>query len=203
MKHAMKTGCIAVTLTLTAVVLLGCNPPDPTDPQVPDRVEPESVTPAASEEHGKPGAPVQVDYEVTGTPVVGQVTEIVLEFHTSIDDAPVYASYQPVDSSGLVLVDAAADRTAVSMQAEGEGRAGREQLRVIPQQEGRHFVNVLVEVETDAGPLVRSLSIPVEVAGLGANLQNDLPREPQQPPVETDSAGETVIPMPARERREE
>lgn len=201
MKHSPITGGKVVTLVAVAVIMLGCKPPDPTDPRLPDGAGSESITSLAAADHGKPGAPVQVEYEVAGTPVVGQVTEILLDFKTGIADAPVYARYRAVDSSGLKVVDAASGRTAVNMRAEGAGRAGREQLRIIPQREGRHFINVSVEIETEAGPVIRSLSIPVDVAGLGANLQNGLPEQPRLPPVETDPAGEAVIPMPARERR--
>lgn len=203
-RQLLKTARVLGLLVVAPFVLLACDPPpDPTDPRVPkedsQRLSEEQVT-AVTADQGKPGAPVKVSYEMTGTPVVGQVSEIELDFETSISDAPVYVSYAPVDSSAVSLVDAPAGRAALPMQAEGNGRAGHDKIRIIPRRDGRHFVTVLVEVQTDTGPMTNSVSIPVEVAGLGANLQSPGAAAPQQPPVETDASGESVIPMPARER---
>jgi hypothetical protein len=204
MNRSVKITSLSAALVTASLLLLACDPPpDPTDPRVPEdgvrQLSAETVT-AVTAEEGKPGAPVQVSYEISGTPLVGQVTEIELKFDTSIPDAPVYVSYAPVDDSAVNLVDTPAGKVPVSMQAEGRGRAGRDQLRIIPQREGRHFVTVLVEVETENGPMTRSVSVPVEVAGIGANLQTPSRSEPEQPAVETDASGEAVIPMPARER---
>jgi hypothetical protein len=200
MKHVLKATCISAALVAATTLLLACDPrPDPTDPRVPERTEPESV---AAVEQGKPAAPVQVDYEVTGTPVVDQVTEIALEFRTAME-APVYATYRPVDSSAISLVDAAPGRVALAMQSDGEGIAGSDRLRIIPHREGRHFINVVVDVETEDGPVTRSLSIPIEVAGLGASLRGKDAEELQRPTVETEASGEAIISMPAREREQE
>ncbi|MCW8196263.1 hypothetical protein F6455_15830 [Proteobacteria bacterium 005FR1] len=204
MNRSVKIAGMSAALATASLLLLACDPPpDPTDPRVPQggvqQLSADTVT-AVSAEQGKPGAPVEVSYEVSGTPLVGQVTEIELKFDTSISEAPVYVSYVPVDDSAINLVDTPPGKVPVSMQAEGRGRAGRDQLRVIPQREGRHFVTVLVEVETENGPMTRSVSVPVEVAGIGAKLQAPSQSEPQQPPVETDANGEAVISMPARER---
>ncbi|HLU07078.1 MAG TPA: hypothetical protein VKZ91_11030 [Woeseiaceae bacterium] len=139
---------------------------------------------------GKPSAPISIDYTVIGTPVVGQPVNINLEVSSSLGNRPVTLNYRINDARNLSFPQAQAQRVALSAPA-GAGRAAQ-QVTVVPQREGRLYLNVSAEVETDEGMMMKSMAIPIQVG-----------RAPEQQETNGElregADGETVISMPAEE----
>jgi hypothetical protein len=138
---------------------------------------------------GKPSAPISMEYEVLGNPVVGSPVAINVRISASSEFGPVEVRYSIPDYSALVFQQGQVERVKVNMRDAVDLR----QLAVIPQREGRAFVNVSAEVQTPGGIMIKSMAIPVQVGGGLAKPQ--LNGELRQGP-----DGETVISMPAEER---
>jgi hypothetical protein len=149
-----------------------------------------SSTPGVPASSGKPSAPISIDYTVIGTPVVGQPVNINLEVSTSLGNRPVTLNYRINDARNLSFPQAQPQRVALAAPADA-GRAAQ-QVTVIPQREGRLYLNVSAEVETEAGMMMKSMAIPIQVG-----------RAPQQQETNGELRegldGETVISMPAEE----
>lgn len=139
---------------------------------------------------GKPSAPVTIDYTVIGTPVIGQPVNINLEVTSSLGRRPVTLNYRINDARNLAFAQAQPQRVALAAPAD-TGRAAQ-QVTVIPQREGRLYLNVSAEVETDEGMLMKSMAIPIQVG-----------KAPQQRgtngELREQANGEAVISMPAEE----
>ena len=99
-------------------------------------------------------------------------------------------SYQVMDPVVLFLPETQAREALFTEVAEGQIRSPR--VSVIPQAEGRSYLGVLVEIDTDEGLWTRAASIPIQVGNVRAEprLNGEL---------QTDEQGEAVISMPARE----
>lgn len=139
---------------------------------------------------GKPGAPIRIDYTIIGTPVVGQPVGISLEVSSSLRNRPVTLNYRINDARNLRFPEAQAER--VALPAFGETDRVTQQVTVVPQREGRLYLNVYAEVETAEGMLLKSIAIPIQV-GRAPRLE-ETNGEPRQTP-----DGETVISLPADE----
>ena len=135
---------------------------------------------------GKPSAPISIDYEVLGKPVVGTPVAINVDIGGTGDTGPVAVSYSINDASALTFQEGQVE--ALEMRATGE--TNRQQLAVIPHREGRLYVNVSAEVQTPGGSMIKSISIPIQVgsAPATATINGELKEGPD---------GETVISMPA------
>ena len=74
-------------------------------------------------------------------------------------------SYQVVDPVVLFLPETQAREALFTEVAEGQIRSSR--VSVIPQAEGRSYLGVLVEIDTEEGLLTRAASIPIPGARRG------------------------------------
>lgn len=132
----------------------------------------------------KPSGPVQIDYTIIGTPVVGQPVAIELQLKSLLTSEPVTLSYQIGDSTALQLPEGQARQ--VSLAAIQKDAPDVQQVRVIPLREGRLYLDVSASVQTEQGRLTTVTAIPIEVG-----------KQPQAPApeagVETrDASGEAV-----------
>ena len=148
------------------------------------------ASPEAQASAGKPSAPIRIDYTVIGTPIVGQPVNINLEVSSSLGNRPVTLNYRINDARNLAFPQAQAQRVALAAPADS-GRAAQ-QVTVVPQREGRLYLNVSAEVETAEGMLMKSMAIPIQVGS--APEQQETNGELQE-----DADGEAVISMPAEE----
>lgn len=189
---------LTILLPLFTFGVTGCQPPEPTDPTVDASASASERQASPLPVQNKPSAPVTVEHEVLGRPTVGQPTEIELSFASSEADATVTASYRIADPAALSFVEMPRDKMPVAMQRANGGGKGLQRLWIRPHSEGRHYLNVLTEIETAAGSLSKSTSIPIDVAGLGAQLQNKQVQQMPEAEPQVDSAGEAIISMPAR-----
>jgi len=139
---------------------------------------------------GKPTAPVSIEYDIVGKAVVGQPVGINLRVQPNRQGQAVTLHYRVNDSSAMLFPESQAQR--IDMPASDDKQPRLQQVTVIPQREGRLFLNVSAEVETENGAMFRSLAIPIQVgAGSRPPAVNGEVRETAD--------GETVISMPASE----
>ena len=134
---------------------------------------------------GKPMAPISMSYEVVGNPIIG--APVLINVTVNSSQGPVKVLYSIPDASALSFQQGQVERLELTDPTVG----GSQQLSVIPQREGRLFVNVSAEVQTPNGPMIRSMAIPLKVgaAPADASSNGELKKGPD---------GETVISMPAQ-----
>jgi len=171
-------------------VLAGCNTETATEE--PAAAETATAGKAAQREMspGKPSAPVTISYDVLGTPRVGQPVAVEINLSSPTVDRPMRLSYSVSDPDSLVLPEDQPKEISLSIP-EGEGRASR-QVTVVPQREGRVYLNVTAEVDTEIGTMLKSMAIPLSV-GRGE------PEPEVNGELKETADGETVVSMPAEE----
>ena len=143
----------------------------------------------ASKSPGKPSAPINIDYEIMGVPVVGIPLSINVKISSRLDQ-PIRVNYRINDSTSLMFSDAQSE--TVSLLPDGDEAYSAEQVTVIPQREGRLFLNVSAEIETDIGMMARVMAIPIQVGNLRPTPQVN-------GQLTTGEDGEALISMPAKE----
>lgn len=132
---------------------------------------------------GKPGAPFTVTYDVVGTPIVGSPVTVNLKVSTTLGSKPVTVSYRINDASAMAFHDAQPSKVEVS-PASNEDFV-MQQVTIIPQREGRLYLNVATSVETEEGSRSSIVAIPIQV-GEGSRILDE------QGEVEIDEEGEAV-----------
>jgi len=147
---------------------------------------------ASAASPGKPSAPISMQYELLGNPIVGQPVAINVIVRSTSGSQPVTVQYSINDSSALVFQ--AGQVKSLQITANAEKAASLQQLAVIPQREGRLYVNVSAEIQTADGSMIKSMAIPIQVGSAPEKPQinGELVEGPE---------GETVISMPAKENR--
>ena len=138
---------------------------------------------------GKPSAPINLAYEIMGTPVVGLPLSINLKASSSLDQ-PIRVNYRINDTTSLRFSDVQAE--TVSLVPIGDGAFSAEQVTVIPQREGRLFLNVSAEIDTEIGRMAKVMAIPIQVGSVRPTPQIN-------GELTTDEEGEALISMPAQE----
>lgn len=171
---------------LATVTLAACG--DASVPTVNEEAAGDEAQVAAADS-GKPRAPISIDYEVVGNAIVGQPVLINVDVKSS--QGPVELSYAITDNSAVMFQPGQVERIQIPDPSSGS----QQQLAVVPQREGRVYVNVSAEVQTPGGSMIRSMAIPIKVGK--APEQATVPGEVMDAP-----DGETVISMPAEEDSE-
>jgi hypothetical protein len=138
---------------------------------------------------GEPSAPITFDYEIMGTPVVGIPLSINVKVSSALDQ-PIRMHYRINDATSLLFADPQAE--SVSLVPIGGDAFSSEQVTVIPQREGRLFLNISAEIETDAGRMSRVMAIPIQVGSVRATPKVD-------GDLTTRESGEAKMSMPAKE----
>jgi len=163
--HSAKT--LALTAAI-AVALAACGGNQHADVE-PERTvdsEPALVvakpSPAYDGTIAKPGAPFSMSYQVVGTPIVGSPVTVNLRVISTLGSQPVKVSYRINDASALALHEAQPAQIEVA-PAENEEFI-LQQVTVVPQREGRLYLNVGTSVETADGWLFRFRSAAAAVS---------------------------------------
>jgi hypothetical protein len=139
---------------------------------------------------GKPSAPISIDYEVLGKAIVGLPVAINVRVRATQDTGPIAVHYSINDASSMRFQEGQVERREYRDRSELD----MQQVAVVPQREGRLYINVSVEVQTPGGSMIKSMSIPIQVGN--APTQPQLNGELKEGP-----DGEMVISMPAQENR--
>jgi len=114
---------------------------------------------AAPTSPGMASAPVSLDYEVLGKPIVGLPVAINVQFNASGDAGTVSVRYSINDASSLHFQEGQVEQLDITNLAEDS----RQQVTVVPQREGRLYLNVSAEVQMPGGAAIKSMAIPIQV----------------------------------------
>lgn len=186
----MKRKLVFPVLLLPALV--ACQPQErdrATQPATREAAPPASSVAEAAPQ-GKPTAPIDIEYNVIGAAFVGQPVSIEVDVSSTVRDRSIALSYRVNDPRDLALAENQPER--VNLSAIGDAPSASRQVTVVPKREGRLYLNVSAEIETEEGSLIKAISIPVQVgAGREEREVNGERKE--------DENGETVVSMPAEE----
>ena len=187
MKPTVKTSVSVCVLLATAgcqdSARVGTAPVAAADP-APAKTAPSTVSP------GKLSAPISLDYSITGNPVVGQPVAVNVEVSSPLSDRAITLHYRMNEVGSMTFPESQAESMALAPLASSELRS--QQLTLVPQREGRLFIVVSAEIETDSGTMMKSMSIPIQVG-----RATTLPDNGGELVEGTD--GETGLSMPATE----
>jgi hypothetical protein len=117
---------------------------------------------------GSPGVTFTVDYDIVGTPIVGSPLSIDLRIDSPLGDEAIEVGYQIPDPSALIMEDTQPRVLTRAPQA-GE-RIIRERVTVMPQREGRLFMNVRATRAGGDGSHTTVISIPIHVGSVDTGL---------------------------------
>ncbi len=131
----------------------------------------------------KPGAPFSVSYKVIGTPIVGSPVTVDLRVTSTLGSEPVKISYRINDASAMMFHEAQPAEVEMAPAANDDFIA--QQVTVIPQREGRLYLNVGASVETENGSMSSMMAIPIQVGLGGRELE-------EHGEVQLDENGEAV-----------
>lgn len=184
MNRANYLAATLVTLALAACGESGNDTPEAVAKQARDtNAVPPKVERGYEEATGKPGAPFRVTYDVVGTPIVGSPVTVNIRVATTMGSRPVNVAYRINDESAMMFHDAQPRNVEVSPAA-NEGFVVQ-QVTIVPQREGRLYLNVATSVETGEGSRSSVVAIPIQVGTGGRIIE-------EQGEVEIDEDGEAV-----------
>jgi hypothetical protein len=114
------------------------------------------------------GAPFAIRYNVIGTPVVGSPVTLDLQIVSAMGSQPVEISYEIPDPSAMMLHEAQPESLMAEFDA--QKKAIGERVTVIPQREGRLYLNVSAAVMTEGGRVSSVMSVPIHVGEIDTGL---------------------------------
>ncbi|MCP4302176.1 MAG: hypothetical protein GY783_16445 [Gammaproteobacteria bacterium] len=155
-------------LTLSACALLGCGN-NAHDGQAAVSKDEAGVTPQVAKKAepvfesslAKASPPFRVEYEIIGAPIVGSPVTVDLRVDSAMGPVPVQLNYRIEDLSSMSFHEAQ-PRSIVRTPAANEASVN-ERVTLIPQREGRLYLNVSASVETEDGTTSTVISIPIHV----------------------------------------
>lgn len=137
-----------------------------------------------------PGAPAKISHKIVGTPVVGQPLQIDLDIESTRGVVPMIVNFRVNDSTALTFPEQQVVNATVT--PESKSNTATQQVTVIPQREGRLYLNVSVAVESDTGLSSTVMAIPIQV-GEGPR------RFEENGTLTTDADGNPIRVLPASE----
>ena len=137
-----------------------------------------------------PSGPITISYRIIGKPIVGKTLAIDLRIASTLEDQPFNVSYRINDVTAMRLPESQPATVAVVPNM-GEDFSAQ-QVVVIPLREGRLYLNVAAEFDTDNGSMSTVTAIPIQVGSGARELQ-------QNGIVTTDENGEAIRSLPAKE----
>jgi hypothetical protein len=116
-----------------------------------------------------PGSPYRVSYRIIGTPIVGSPVTVDLGVQSSRGPLPLNLEYRINDATSMVLAES--QPASVRLEPAGDGATFTQQVTVIPQREGRFYLNVSAYFETVDGTMSTVTAIPIQVGTGSRELQ--------------------------------
>ena len=171
----MNTRRTSTLLLTIAFLLTACGQAGDSGEQVVSTQPVDTSEKYGEERHqspGKPSPPLRIRYEVEGAPVVGQPVAVNVFVTSSEEVGEVQVRYRVTDPSSMNFPDSQATRLEMRV-GPGDDTKGLRQITVIPQREGRLFLNVSAEVQTPQGSMLRTQAIPIQVGAAPKNKLSD------------------------------
>lgn len=131
----------------------------------------------------KPGAPFSLSYQVVGTPIVGSPVTVNLRVTSTLGSQPLQVGYRINDASAMMFHEAQPSEIELA-PADNEDFV-LQQVTVIPQREGRLYLNVGTSVETGEGSMSTMMAIPIQVGAGGRTVE-------EQGELQLDENGEAI-----------
>lgn len=181
MTRSMRVSFLALT-ALTALGLAACGA-DTKAPPADVAAAKDATAESAALTPGSPGMMFDVTYRIVGTPIVGSPVSIDLEIGSPLGDETVEVAYQIPDPSAMFMDDTQ-PRSLMRQPLAGE-RVIRERVTVVPQREGRVFINIRASRAAGDGSNSTMISIPIHVGDVDTSLV-------EQGELETNDEGETT-----------
>jgi hypothetical protein len=140
---------------------------------------------------GKPGAPVDIRFDIPKRPKVGEPLDIAVAITArGVDMNELRVVFQ---SNEGVEVRSGAEMLAKDQLAVGTTFAHT--VTVVPRKEGVFYLSAVALVESKAGSISRSFAIPIIVGDPVA--LSEAASKPSQGTVQTDAHGEKIVSLPA------
>jgi hypothetical protein len=143
---------------------------------------------------GKPGAPVELKFDISDKPVIGvplEVTVAVVPRGTGIAQLRVvFQSNEAVEvqsGSEMPVQDRPADGVAVSHV-----------VTVVPRRDGVFYLGAVALVDGAGGSVARSFAIPI-IVGDPVELERAVAEKPAQGELAEGGGGEKIVSLPASE----
>ena len=108
-----------------------------------------------------PGGPYKVSYRIIGTPIVGSPVAVDLFIESLQGSRPMTLDYRFADASAMMLGES--QPASVLMEPAANETDFRQQVTLIPQREGRFYLNVSASFETEDGTMSTITAIPIQV----------------------------------------
>jgi hypothetical protein len=131
----------------------------------------------------KAGSPFAITYDLIGTPIVGSPVTLNLTIASAFGPTPVEISYHISDATALRLHEAQPESLLAEMTLNETFIEDR--VTVIPQREGRVYLNVEAGVMTAEGRVSTTMAIPIHVGAVDTSPV-------EQGELETNEDGETT-----------
>jgi hypothetical protein len=183
-----------ITVLAGVVTLAGCGAESP-ETVGPATSAPEAAQPSAAVEETKemvsgvtnttkPGAPVELKFDLQDRPVAGAPVAIEIALLPLKETPFLRATFIATD--GLAVQKSP---TAAEYRDAKAGAVYRHTLTVIPREDGAYYVSAIVLMDMENGAEARTFSIPVIVG------EPQAPASKPEPPV--DATGQAIQSMPA------
>ena len=117
----------------------------------------------------KPGSPYAISYRIIGTPIVGSQLTVDLRVVSKRGSQPVNLEYRILDATSLLLAES--QPRNVRMEPAANEDSFKQQVTVVPQREGRFYLNVSASMETPDGTISTVTAIPIQVGNAPRVLQ--------------------------------
>lgn len=168
----MKQATSILILAGIIVALGGCNRQAETNDSANAADIGETAKPAAAVKSdkydgtvGKVGAPFRLSYRVVGTPIVGSPLIIDLKVASTMGPRPVTLSYAMRDPAAILFAESQPRSVRLS-PADNEVDL-EQQLSIVPQRDGRLYVNVTATIDDGDNSSSTTMAIPIQV-GVGS-----------------------------------
>jgi hypothetical protein len=112
----------------------------------------------------KAGSPFAITYELVGTPIIGSPVTLNLTVASAVGPTPVEISYRVTDPTALRLHEAQPESLRAEMTMNETFVEDR--VTIIPQREGRVYLNVEAGLATAEGRLSTTMAIPIHVGAV-------------------------------------
>ena len=185
---------LAKYLAISAIAIIGvaaCGGEPAEEPAVAAEVDLQKTAPQvtfkpSAEYDGtvaKPGSPFSISYKIIGAPIVGSPLTINLRVASALGARNVTLSYRITDASAMVLAES--QPASVLMEQAANEESFTQQVTIIPQRDGRSYLNVSASFETENGTMSTVMAIPIQVGTGTRELQ-------EHGVVELDEDGERI-----------